>query len=82
MSLTLWAGDYWSDSCAVDLGQSLRFKIYHVANAKMAEATETVSSVISNILSKRQILTTKLNFEDFIHGCSMITDRQKGIDSG
>lgn len=50
MSLILWATEiYWSDSRAVDYGQSLRFKAYSVSNAKIflsksyrkAEATET-----------------------------------------
>lgn len=65
-------------------GQSLRFKAYPVTNAEiflsrsysMAEETETLSSVISSILPKRQILPTKLSFEDFTHECTMIIEKK------
>lgn len=85
MSLTLWATKtYWSDSCAVVHGQSPRFKAYPVAYTEIflsksyrkAEATETPSSVISSILSKRQILSTKLSSEDFTHEHTMLKGKK------
>lgn len=85
MSLTLWATKiYWSDSCAVVHRKSPRFEAYPFAHTEIfllnsyrkTKATETLSSVISSILSKRQILSTKLSFEDFTHEHTMITGKK------